>query len=394
MWLDTDFPKMLGSELYRPHPTYISELAIEPVIVHDFSRVPGQTVQLDRYAFWGNPGTKESRERTADQTIGTASGRSITKQKVNVTLREYTGPADPSDPETPASFKVSKENIMTAQRLLVDTGSLGVFHQSIGSLTLLDDYRRWRDRVHINELYKAYAQGPASNEQGGYYFPGGLTEAGLNASGGTGYTVSTNPSQARFSAKTDLLEVVKQMRMRNVPTYQDGLYRALVDPTFLMHLRADKDFREISRYGLLGPVNPTQPWGNPAANFYLGAGAAYGQAGFVGGAPTMPTGFVFEGVRFFDSTNMPTYNYNVSITGGIGYTGSTARSTQGAAGFFYGPQAIGVGIGGANAQVLTNSNDDFGRFICLIWQLYAGWELLNGDFITVAHSFVYNAPNL
>jgi len=28
---------------------------------------------------------------------------------------------------------------MTAQRLLIDTGNLGVFHQSIGSLTLLDD---------------------------------------------------------------------------------------------------------------------------------------------------------------------------------------------------------------------------------------------------------------
>jgi hypothetical protein len=27
---------------------------------------------------------------------------------------------------------------MTSQRLLLDTGNLGVFHQSIGSLTLLD----------------------------------------------------------------------------------------------------------------------------------------------------------------------------------------------------------------------------------------------------------------
>jgi hypothetical protein len=138
MWLDTDFPKLLGAELYRPTPTYISEMVVEPVIVHDFSKVPGQTVQLDRYSFFGSPGTKESRERTADQTIGTASSRNITKQKVNVTLREYTGPADPSDPDSPSTFKVAKENIMTGQRLLLDTGNLGVFHQSIGSLTLLD----------------------------------------------------------------------------------------------------------------------------------------------------------------------------------------------------------------------------------------------------------------
>ena len=61
---------------------------------------------------------------------------------------------------------------------------------------------------------------------------------------------------------------------------------------------------------------------------------------------------------------------------------------------FYGPQSIGVGIGGPNAQVLTNSNDDYSRFVILIWQLYAGWEILNPDFVTIGHSFVYNAPGL
>ena len=56
--------------------------------------------------------------------------------------------------------------------------------------------------------------------------------------------------------------------------------------------------------------------------------------------------------------------------------------------FFFGPQSVGVGIGGPNAQVLINNNDDFSRFIILIWQLYAGFEILNKDFITNAFSFV------
>jgi hypothetical protein len=30
-----------------------------------------------------------------------------------------------------------------------------------------------------------------------------------------------------------------------------------------------------------------------------------------------------------------------------------------AQGYFFGPQAVGVGIGGPNAQVLINNNDDF-----------------------------------
>lgn len=40
------------------------------------------------YSYFGSPGSKETRERTPDQTIGTGSSRSITKQKVNVTLKE------------------------------------------------------------------------------------------------------------------------------------------------------------------------------------------------------------------------------------------------------------------------------------------------------------------
>lgn len=392
MFIDSDFPRILGAELFRPSPQFVAELAIEPVIVHDFSAMPGSQVQLDRYAYWGNPGTKESRRRSPDQTIGTASSRSITKQKVNVILEEYTGPADPTDPEAPSTFKVSRENLMTAQRLFLDTGQLAVFHQSIGSLTLLQDYRQWRDRVFINELYKAYSRGRADDTQGGYYFPLDYTEADLNyANNSTGYTVSSDKTQAKFTTKDSLLKVVKDMDERNVPRYQDGLFRCLCDPTFLMHLQQDPDFREVSRYPGFGMPNPLQPFGAPNAVNYMGMGPAYGQAGTVGGAPTMPTGFVYNGVRFFSSTNMPTYTYTVSINGGVGYTSTTAKSTRAAVGMFFGMQSIGVGIGGNNAEVRINSNDDFSRYIILIWSLFAGFECLNYDFITVAHSFIYRA---
>jgi hypothetical protein len=53
-------------------------------------------------------------------------------------------------------------------------------------------------------------------------------------------------------------------------------------------------------------------------------------------------------------------------------------------------QSVGIGIGGQDATICINSNDDYARFIQLIWQLYAGFEVLNYDFITVAHSFVYS----
>tara|TARA_Y100001938_G_scaffold70067_1_gene97189 strand:+ start:11148 stop:12299 length:1152 start_codon:yes stop_codon:yes gene_type:complete len=382
MWIDNDFPKLLGAELYRPHPAYIIEMAVEPVVVHDFSKQPGQTVQLDRYRFWGAPGTKDSRERTADQTLGTASARNIVKDKVLVTLREYTGPADTRDTTAPSTFKVARETLITAQRLLLDTGNLNVFHQSIGSLTLLDDYRRWRDRVFADELLKGDDGSSASSTQGGYYYPGGKKLGDDSGDGDDGMDFAAD--KHTFDVTEDLLAVVKDMRKRNVPTFADGYYRCIVDPTAMMHLRQDTDFREMARYPGQGIVNPMDPTGSLQQGFRQGFGPAYGQAGFVAGQPVMPTGFLFEGVRWFESTNLPESNKNIIVRS---KSNSAADYVQ-APLIFFGPQAVGVGIGGNNAQILLNNNDDFSRFIIMIWSLFAGFEILNKDFITVGYSFV------
>jgi len=380
MFIDNDFPKLLGAELYRPHPAYIVEMAAEPVVVHDFTKQPGQTVQLDRYRFWGNPGTKTSRERTQDQTIGTASSRAIVKDKVLVSLREYTGPADPNNSNLPSTFKIARETLMTAQRLLLDTGNLNMFHQSIGSLTLLDDYRRWRDRVFLDEMAKSEARGQSGDTQGGYYYPNGKTRSSSNTV--TAYTATEYASERyKFNVKTDLLEVVRQLRKRNVPVFQDGYYRCIADPSFMRDLRADQGFREVARYPGMAQGNPLMGAGGPSQAIY--GGGQYGQAMFVAGEPVMPTGFVFEGVRFFESTNFAIKNSTVDIGDGNG-----ATNHQTPPGLFFGPQAVGVGIGGPNAQVLINNNDDFSRFIILIWQLYAGFANLNKDFITSAFTII------
>ena len=375
MFIDNDFPKLLGAELYRPHPAYIVEMAVEPVVVHDFTKQPGQTVQLDRYRFFGAPGTKTSRERTQDQTIGTANSRSIVKDKVLVSLREYTGPADPNNTNLPSTFKIARETLMTAQRLLLDTGNLNMFHQSIGSLTLLDDYRRWRDRVFLDELFKAESRGKSSDTQGGYYYPENPTKA--TSTSLPAYTAAQYASERfKFNVKTDLLEVVKGLRKRNVPGFADGYYGCIADPSFMKDMRADSGFREVARYPGMGQPNPLMGAQSPNSAVY--GGGQYGQAQFVGGEPVMPSGFVFEGVRFFESTNMPSKTISVDIGDG---NGAQTRDTPPA--LFFGPQSVGVGIGGPNAQVLINNNDDFSRFIILIWQLYAGFANLNKDFTTV-----------
>ena len=154
----------------------------------------------------------------------------------------------------------------------------------------------------------------------------------------------------------------------------------------MMHLRQNSDFREIARYPGTGMINPMQPAMQPNANFYQGMGPAYGQAGFVAGQPVMPTGFLFEGVRWFESTNLPEQTFNVTIADA---SIANTADTEAAQLIFFGPQAVGVGIGGNNAQILLNNNDDFSRFIIMIWSLFAGFETLNRDFITVGYSFVY-----
>ena len=135
-------------------------------------------------------------------------------------------------------------------------------------------------------------------------------------------------------------------------------------------------------------VNPLQPEQAPNANFFYGMGPAYGQAGFVAGQPVMPSGLIFECVRWFESTNLAEKSLQVTIADATNPS-ITNEVTTAAPMIFFGPQAVGVGIGGNNAQILLNNNDDFSRFIIMIWSLFAGFEVLNKDFITVAYSFVY-----
>ncbi|NBS71102.1 hypothetical protein EBT31_19670 [bacterium] len=72
--------------------------------------------------------------------------------------------------------------------------------------------RRWRDRVFADELFKAEANGAADSTKGGYYYP--LKKA--KAASAPFLTYAAGES-AKFDVKTDLLEVVKDMRKRNVP---------------------------------------------------------------------------------------------------------------------------------------------------------------------------------
>lgn len=256
------------------------------------------------------------------------------------------------------------------------------------------DFRKFQDRVYVNKLLEATALGRASATQGGYYNPGGVLNGG---------TVAVGP--AKFDVVNDLLTVVTDMRKRNVPAFPSPygpVYHMMCDPVFLKHLRQNSDFREVAKYPGAVPIEAlqggTMPMSAPmlpppvniamAPNNLIFGGQGYGQVGFMSGE-VMPTGFVFEGMRFFESTNIPTADVTLTYTavqaGSSASTGSATRT--GYLGVACGQQAIGEGVWGMGPEVKLNENSDYKRYIIAIWSLYAGWVLLNNSFVTVCRSF-------
>jgi hypothetical protein len=102
----------------------------------------------------------------------------------------------------------------------------------------------------------------------------------------------------------------------------------------------------------------------------------------------MPTGFVFEGVRFFVSENVPdvevTLNYSNPATGVTG--GSATRTAYQL--IFFGREAIGLAIGGMGPEIRPHSDTDYNRHIHLIWVNFMETKLLNSKFVVVARSYI------
>lgn len=369
LFIDNNFPHILGAELHRPHPAYIMESIADVAVVHDANKVPGESVQLDRYAFWGGNGlTARSRMRDDSQTIGTGNGRDIPKDIVTITLREFTGPAAPHNPNIPGCFQIPVRKALHAQRmlwgdvpLLNPQGSrIQAFHNSIGSVTLLDDYRRWRDSVFINEFLKTENT----------YNPSGVPDG---VSYGAG---STRNGDGRISID-DTMKISEDLNVRQAPQFSDPdlCYRACVSDRFMRHLRQDPNFREVARYPgpnslIFGGLHFQQP-------------TAYGQSAAIS-PPGMAAGVRFEGIHYWKSNNLPTELIKIGFAD---VNGGTVGPLTAHIGIFFGPQAVGMAVGGNGPSVLVNQNDDFGRFIIVIWSLYAGWEVLNQDFITIARTF-------
>jgi N4-gp56 family major capsid protein len=139
----------------------------------------------------------------------------------------------------------------------------------------------------------------------------------------------------------DLKAVKENLQTANIPTFPDGYYYAVISPRMEKHLKQDADFKEACYYY------------KPDSQFK--------------GSLTE-----FEGFRFWTSTNIPT---------------ATVNSLTAYQGVVFGPNAIGYGEGRVPLQIRRNKNDDYERFLYLVWMVYRGYAMLDSRFVYKLRTF-------
>lgn len=115
---------------------------------------------------------------------------------------------------------------------VLDTNSFTDMRNNIGYRMIRDDFAQYMDKLAYNAL------------KAGTWFVGGGT-FGTAVPAAFGGTVAA--AQYKISADV-LLETVQQMKLRKVPTFDNGRYVAVLSVQQMTDLYKDGTFREVQRY--------------------------------------------------------------------------------------------------------------------------------------------------
>lgn len=163
-----------------------------------------------------------------------------------------------------------------------------------------------------------------------FYNPDGVADA----------STATTSTGSKFKAD-DLVGLKELLQTANVPTFADGFYHAVIPPRLEKHLKQDSDFKEACYY-----YKPSTAFRGVLTEF----------AGF----------------RFWTSTNLPP---------------ATVNSLTAHEGVAFGPQVVGYGEGNVPLRIVRNVNDDYERFLFLIWKVYRGYGVLDHRFCYKIRTF-------
>ena len=315
---DYFFSVLSSMMLLEPKPKYVfDQFAFKDI---DFSKTLGDTIQLNRYPYFGETGlTITARSSDEQGTIGTADPINQEVNKVSVVLTEYNGPYNTAETKV-SPLGVTEKVARQAQQKIIDGDDPLSFFNSIGGNSLKDDHDRWHDRVLCN----LFLDTPNKRN------PDGVVD-GSTALTGAGSKIDED----------DLGSIRETLLANDAPTFEDGLYYAVISPRIEKHLKQSSEFRS-------------------AMNYYNPEMKMRGEIG------------IFEGFRFFLSTNIPV---------------ATINSLTAHRGVFFGPNAVGYGEGNLPLQVRMNKNDDYERFMFLIWLVYRGYSLLDSRFVVEGRTF-------
>lgn len=413
-----DYPAVLTAMAYRPYPTTNTRWIVQPEFLQDSRLKPGEVYQMDRYGFLPDLGDMdiEYRTRSDSEILGTQNVRQIPSAKIPILLREITGPGsgDPNNPSLAGNFRFSIPAMIRSQRMLWDMGFAEPliqpqFHKSVGSDTLMMDFRVTIDRFYIKALFNTPNK----------WNPRGIPDGG---------TYATAPPKITVN---DLDYILEWLVSNKCPPYDDGLYRIIAHPRWYNHLRQDTRFREqvqASSYfpialimqnqdsifgaGYMPPPIPMEQGAINGMNtsmfkvFKDVSGNPINQPSLMGFLPylgqslpgidnmAMPGGMIYNQFRIFVSNNVPTkqvqLTYTSVVDGSSEATGSAFRTAYPACAF--GKHALGEIFGGdpvseIPVQILRNQNSDYNRFLIVIWQAFMGLARLNDDFVIESRTY-------
>ena len=340
-FLEGFVPAQMGAVLRAAMPTYVARAAIQPLFAWDFLAQRGKEVLVKRPNFWSRKGkTLANYTRQPTQTIGTDNNKPLSTTDVRLYLRELTGPTEDGT-NTPSSLRISKEDMLFARLNLYNMENLQVFHDSIGSNLLRDDWQSFEESVLLSELMKT----PTKRNPGG---------AADNA------TYPTT-ADAQFQVVRDLLSAGALLSTSNTPKFPDGFYHGLLSPIMWKHLMADNDFRETQRSIIASGRNPetASPLINTQQQIITPSGVVLSPQK----APVMYGDFMLWECQMLGDLAFATTSQITSPA----LTNLTAQI-----GLLFGAGAIAEAMGGPGPSVLYNGTTDYGRIFNFIWQKY--WD--------------------
>lgn len=131
-----------------------------------------------------------------------------------------------------------------------------------------------------------------------------------------------------------LIEAVKDLKTNNAPTFDDGMYVAILSPKQAMDLKQDSDFQSSVSYGAYEKI----------ARGYIGT---------------------FQGCHVIESANAPTASESVTVQKAI----------------VFGQNALGEGFAYEPKMVITPPSDELKRFTNVGWKALCGFAILVDEYV-------------